>query len=52
MNCDLRGFGRSDGVGELISDAEARDYYDLIEWAAAQPWSTGKLGSTASHIWP
>ena len=44
VNCDLRGFGRSDGVGELISDAEARDYYDLIEWAAAQPWSTGKVG--------
>lgn len=44
VNCDLRGFGRSDGVGELISDAEARDYYDLIEWAAAQPWATGKVG--------
>jgi putative CocE/NonD family hydrolase len=23
---------------------EARDYYDAIEWAAAQRWSTGKVG--------
>jgi uncharacterized protein len=44
VNCDLRGFGHSEGVGELISDLEAADYYDLIEWAAAQPWSTGRVG--------
>ncbi|MGH2583573.1 MAG: CocE/NonD family hydrolase, partial [Dehalococcoidia bacterium] len=44
VNCDLRGFGHSDGVGDLISDQEAEDYYDLIEWAAAQPWSSGRIG--------
>jgi predicted acyl esterase len=44
VNCDLRGFGRSDGEGDLISDQEAQDYYDLIEWAAAQPWSSGRVG--------
>ena len=44
VNCDLRGFGHSDGVGSLFSDAEAEDYYDLIEWAAAQPWSNGRVG--------
>ncbi|HLH23078.1 MAG TPA: CocE/NonD family hydrolase [Chloroflexota bacterium] len=44
VNCDLRGFGHSDGVGTLLSDAEADDYYDLIEWAAAQPWSSGRVG--------
>jgi uncharacterized protein len=44
VNCDLRGFGRSGGVGELFSDGEAHDYYDLIEWAASQPWSTGRIG--------
>ncbi len=44
VNCDLRGFGHSEGVGELISDQEAQDYYELIEWAAHQPWSTGRIG--------
>lgn len=44
VNCDLRGFGHSDGEGELISDQEALDYYDLIEWAAEQPWSNGRVG--------
>jgi predicted acyl esterase len=44
VNADMRGAGTSEGVGELLSDAEARDYYDLIEWAAAQPWCNGKVG--------
>jgi predicted acyl esterase len=43
-NVDLRGFGTSDGVGTLLSDEEAADYAELIEWAAAQPWSSGKVG--------
>ena len=44
VNCDLRGFGTSDGRGNLFTDAEARDIYDLIEWAGTQPWSNGKVG--------
>lgn len=44
VNCDLRGFHRSDGTGTLLSDQEAEDYYDLIEWAGVQPWSNGKVG--------
>lgn len=44
VNADLRGFGRSDGVGELMSAQEGDDVHDLIEWAAAQPWSTGRIG--------
>jgi uncharacterized protein len=44
VNCDLRGFGTSDGVGNLLTDAEARDIYDLIEWAGSRPWSSGKVG--------
>ncbi|HEY7136090.1 MAG TPA: CocE/NonD family hydrolase [Acidimicrobiia bacterium] len=44
VNCDLRGWGRSDGVGELLSEQEAHDVHDVIEWAAVQPWSTGKVG--------
>ena len=46
VNADLRGWGRSDGEGELLSAEEGRDYHDLIEWAAAAPWSTGKVGLT------
>src|SRR5258708_3206504 len=42
--CDLRGAGTSDGEASLLSDQEGEDVYDLIEWAAAQPWSTGAVG--------
>ncbi|CAN5334790.1 CocE/NonD family hydrolase [soil metagenome] len=45
VNCDLRGCGHSDGTGALLSDQEGEDVYDLIEWAAAQPWSTGAVGT-------
>jgi uncharacterized protein len=44
VNCDLRGFGTSDGRGSLLTNAEARDIHDLIEWAGTQPWSSGKVG--------
>jgi predicted acyl esterase len=44
VNADLRGFGHSDGVGTLLSDQEAQDYHDLIEWAGSQSWSTGRVG--------
>ena len=44
LNADLRGCGRSDGVGALLSPGEAEDVFDLLEWAAAQPWSSGRTG--------
>ena len=43
INADLRGAGTSDGVGSLLSDQEAEDIYDLIEWAGTQSWSTGNV---------
>jgi len=43
-SCDLRGAGTSEGEASLFSDQEGEDVYDLIEWAAAQPWSTGAIG--------
>lgn len=46
ISADLRGWGRSDGVGELFSAQEAQDCHDLVEWAAVQPWSTGRVGMT------
>ncbi len=41
---DSRGTGRSPGAADVWSVAEARDYYDAVEWAAAQPWSSGRVG--------
>ena len=47
INCDLRGTGKSGGTGEFLSelDRPKRPHaQSTIEWAAAQPWSTGKVG--------
>jgi predicted acyl esterase len=44
INLDLRGFGASEGTGTLLSDQEAADYVEVIEWAAHQPWSSGRVG--------
>jgi uncharacterized protein len=44
VNCDLRGAGTSEGTAGLLSDQEGEDVHDLIEWAAAQPWSSGAVG--------
>lgn len=44
VNADLRGWGTSDGVGELFSAQEGLDGHDLIEWAGVQQWSNGRVG--------
>lgn len=44
LNQDVRGMYRSEGTFEAMVQ-EAEDGYDAIEWAAAQPWSTGKVGT-------
>ena len=44
VRVDSRGCGRSPGYLDLYSAREAKDYYNCIEWAAVQPWSTGKIG--------
>lgn len=41
---DVRGSGRSDGEYGFFDARERRDLYEAIEWIAAQPWSTGKVG--------
>jgi predicted acyl esterase len=43
VNCDLRGAGTSEGIGDLMSQQEGEDIADLVEWAGAQPWSTGAV---------
>jgi predicted acyl esterase len=43
--CDVRGTGGSGGnFPSWFQPIEAQDNYDLIEWLARQPWSTGRVG--------
>jgi hypothetical protein len=44
VRVDSRGCGRSPGYIDLWSAREAKDIYHCIEWAAEQPWSSGKIG--------
>jgi predicted acyl esterase len=44
IRVDSRGAGRSPGRMDLFSPREVKDIYNAIEWAAAQPWCSGKVG--------
>ena len=44
VKVDSRGAGKSPGKLDINSPAEFRDFYDAIEWAGVQPWSSGKVG--------
>lgn len=44
VRVDGRGTGASPGVLAPFSNTAAENYHDAIEWAAEQPWSTGKVG--------
>jgi predicted acyl esterase len=41
---DLRGFGGSTGCLDWGGPGEQVDVVNAVQWAAAQPWSTGKVG--------
>ncbi|MFI6869310.1 CocE/NonD family hydrolase [Nocardia sp. NPDC050406] len=43
---DLRGFGGSNGCPDFGGPNERADVKTAVEWAAAQPWSTGRVGMT------
>ena len=51
---DLRGRAASEGVGQYFHTAnphEGTDGYDTVEWIAAQPWSSGRVGTVgSSHV--
>lgn len=50
LNQDVRGRYRSEGSFHPIVQ-EANDGYDAVEWAASQPWSTGKVGlASGSYV--
>jgi predicted acyl esterase len=44
MQTDVRGMHRSQGHAGVLTDRDAEDYYDVIEWAASQPWCDGGVG--------
>ena len=44
VRIDARGWGRSPGYIEPYATRGTKDLHDCIEWAAAQPWSNGKVG--------
>lgn len=44
VNVDPRGTWYSEGEATFLTDQEAEDVYDLVEWAGTQPWSNGRVG--------
>jgi len=44
IRVDSRGAGKSPGVAKIFGKQESLDYYDAIEWAADQSWSSGSVG--------
>lgn len=44
VRVDSRGCGCSPGYIDHFSPRETKDFYDCIEWAGIQPWSSGKVG--------
>ena len=44
VNLNLPGYGTSGGPPTVLTDHQAKSYYEAIEWAARQSWSTGKVG--------
>ena len=43
INTDVRGSGMSGGALCLLCLREQQDVYDVVEWAAHQPWSNGHV---------
>ncbi len=46
LSCSPRGSGGTAGTWRPFEAQEARDNYDLIEWAGVQSWSNGNVGQT------
>jgi predicted acyl esterase len=45
VRVDSRGAGWSEGLLDPMSEQEALDFCDSIEWAGSQPWSNGSVGA-------
>jgi predicted acyl esterase len=46
VHADIRGTWHSEGDATFVSPQNAEDFYDLIEWAGTQRWSSGKVGAS------
>jgi uncharacterized protein len=44
IQADARGSGKTPGRLDPLSPRGTQDYKELIEWAASQPWSNGRVG--------
>jgi putative CocE/NonD family hydrolase len=44
VNVNLPGYANSGGPATAFSEHQGKCYYEAIEWAAEQSWSTGKVG--------
>lgn len=44
VRADERGTGQSPGIMNVVSASTIHAFFDVIEWASKQPWSSGKVG--------
>ncbi|KAM0268882.1 hypothetical protein ACHAQH_009885 [Verticillium albo-atrum] len=44
VRADERGHGQSTSLLDTMSRGTSEAFFDVVEWAAEQPWSNGKLG--------
>ncbi|KAF0635181.1 hypothetical protein NXS19_008500 [Fusarium pseudograminearum] len=44
VRADERGLGQSSGKLDTMSRGTSEAFFDVVEWAAEQPWSSGKVG--------
>ncbi|KAH7146513.1 X-Pro dipeptidyl-peptidase protein-like protein [Dactylonectria macrodidyma] len=44
VRVDERGLGQSPGLLDTMSRGTSECFFDVVEWAASQPWSSGKVG--------
>ncbi|KAI0471636.1 X-Pro dipeptidyl-peptidase C-terminal non-catalytic domain-containing protein [Xylariaceae sp. FL0804] len=44
VRADERGTGQSPGFLDTMSRGTSECFFDVVEWAAEQPWSSGKVG--------
>lgn len=44
VRVDERGLGQSPGLLDTMSRSTSEAFFDSVEWASEQPWSSGKVG--------
>jgi predicted acyl esterase len=44
VRADERGLGQSPGLLDTMSRGTSECFFDVVEWAAEQSWSSGKVG--------